>query len=583
MRLLLPLLAVALGCAGLSEPLSRDDGGDGGASPADAGSPVEQQDGGPGMGLDAGAGADAGPSVPAFEGIPADPERFLDGAAEDPSLGATPGAGRATCYDELDNDGFGGLDCAVDRCRALASCCVDAGDCCAPMGAEAPLPAELVFDCGDAPLESCLAVEPFGQPRPFVDDAALAFGGDAEFDSGLLVGAPVDLRTTRVRVGARFAHGACEGSCLESAAMGFTAQAALDDETHVRPLVALQLSPSREAAHVLVGDAVVARLPLGEEEARWELELRPTGEAFVWRDETQLARVRYATVREARLVLWGHSRNPGATDVQRARLLELDASAERCGMADAWEGPSELGLDAVSEPARVSVVEAAGARWMLVLGEGSGADLFRDDAAVEAAALPEGAREATLAAGPSGELELWYLAGPDARLHRAPWTEAEDVGAPLPEGFAAPSVLHHRGHEIVVAEGAGGLVLLARGPATMGAWRDLSEGLGGVPAGARAPSLIVHGDAYLLHYGTRSGTRWYVGLLASDELLAWRDVGARVFAGGAAFDARGASAPSVLSEGDALRLHYVAHDGVTRHLATTRRVAPRAARFEEAS
>ena len=106
--------------------------------------------------------------------------------------------GAAPCYDGLDNDAGGALDCEDPSCRTgLRSCCVGDAACCGAEDAQALVEGTLLASCG----LDCLDAVGFGLPRPFVDragdGAALAPGGDGDFDSGLVFGAPLDLAARR--------------------------------------------------------------------------------------------------------------------------------------------------------------------------------------------------------------------------------------------------------------------------------------------------------------------------------------------------------------------------------------------------
>jgi hypothetical protein len=76
------------------------------------------------------------------------------------------------------------------------------------------------------------------------------------------------------------------------------------------------------------------------------------------------------------------------------------------------------------------------------------------------------------------------------------------------------------------------------------------------------PSLVVHNGAWQVYYAGRRGTRWSIGLLASDELLHWRDVGLVLSGDGNGFDRLGASAPAARSVADRVELLFEGHDGV---------------------
>src|SRR5690606_13510262 len=69
---------------------------------------------------DAGLGSDAAAPGDVPRGIPASPD---DGSF----AGESPAADRhdpATCYDGIDNDATGALDCADPGCASLGACCV---------------------------------------------------------------------------------------------------------------------------------------------------------------------------------------------------------------------------------------------------------------------------------------------------------------------------------------------------------------------------------------------------------------------------------------------------------------------------
>jgi hypothetical protein len=88
------------------------------------------------------------------------------------------------------------------------------------------------------------------------------------------------------------------------------------------------------------------------------------------------------------------------------------------------------------------------------------------------------------------------------------------------------------------------------------------------------PSLVIHNSAYQLYYARRSGTRWSVELLVSDELLIWRSMGDVLGGSSEAFDSLGARSPDVISGPDRLDIVYAGQDGVAFQLGTASRTAP---------
>ncbi len=81
------------------------------------------------------------------------------------------------------------------------------------------------------------------------------------------------------------------------------------------------------------------------------------------------------------------------------------------------------------------------------------------------------------------------------------------------------------------------------------------------------PSVVRVGGSFHIYYAGRRGTRWGVGLLATDELLYLRNVtedGPLLRGSGEGFDALSALEPDVLVEPDRVSLFYVGTDGATR-------------------
>ncbi|MDH5491847.1 MAG: hypothetical protein OEY14_07830, partial [Myxococcales bacterium] len=126
-------LVLALGCAGGDLSTSRS-GSDGGGDLGDA-SLADASLGPPDGGLEAGSipTADAG-DLDASDPSETTGYRFGPSAAFGVTEGETDQS-VASCYDGVDNDGVGGLDCGDPSCQALGACCAGSGLCC-----EAPSP-----------------------------------------------------------------------------------------------------------------------------------------------------------------------------------------------------------------------------------------------------------------------------------------------------------------------------------------------------------------------------------------------------------------------------------------------------------
>jgi hypothetical protein len=539
---------------------------------------------------------DAGAPEDAFA-FPANPER--DTALAD-AFEAAP-ASRAACYER---GADGASDCETADCRGLASCCVNRGDCCAPRTSN--LPSALSFDCDD--LDVCfdeVFAQPFGSPAPFpVRSTGLAAGGDTSFDSGVLVGEAIDLASERVVLDARFERTACgEGVCVASFAVGLTTQSALGDSEHVAPLVAMQVSAAREGVALLAAGRVVARVDFVPE-ARWSLAVRPDGRADLLRDGAVVASTRIAPAR-ARVVLYGHATNPSATanpEEPQVILTSFGAQVATCDMVRAWDDASEVLVFDGATPGTfelvtdVAVARTADTRWLAFTDATSGVEqlyVARDRSGFELDrnALPDSyadARHPTLAFDGT---DLFLVSErptelssslSSLRLDDTLGAFVEDTALALnelPIGLTDVSLAFHRGHALLVGRNVASLDAFVRGPDTGSVWRRVSS----IPdaallGGGLSASRVVHHDAYLLHHAWRRGARGGLGLVASDELVAWRPVEDDQLSP-SAIDVLGARASSALSEGGTIELFYVADDGVRRRLAARTRLAPAGGTF----
>ena len=577
-RLALVGLVACFGCAGFGSDdagVRADDDGGGEAGPeVDAAVP----------GAD--SGSDTGSEPPSFGGLLADDTSEFDpSVGEDGLFAGGDARNNATCYDELDNNDDGVIDCDVLSCQRLNACCIGSATCC-----ETPTPV-IGLTCG-ATADTCISGSTvFGTPEPFVDGGMLALGGDDRFDSGVLGSERFDLSTESAIIDVTFQHAQCEsGFCLESAAVGWTQQTEMSASEHVDPIVALH--SARGWVQIRVGDIVVDRIEAEAPSEQYTLTLRTDGSATVTRGET-IRDFNYRPVDGARVIAWGHSRNPSATlepGESRARIANLSVSRALCENPQAWSTRRIPSLPDVGDVRRVSAAKSSLETWVLAITEEGDEFMFREvDEELEALHPPdvdplkprEGERivdAALVAEDDSVRLyalverdEVLSLVGADWNPDNTSWdlsVSAETVSLPL--DFTGHSLLHHRGHLILVGESSG-LQLYIRD--LSGIWMDIASDLQTATAGASHPSLIVHGNAYELHYAHRVGARWRVGLAASDELISWRSVEREALQAGDDFDRVGARAPAALSHPNSIRLYYVGMDGVTQRLGVTNRRA----------
>ncbi|MFW5925615.1 MAG: hypothetical protein ACOCV4_05565 [Myxococcota bacterium] len=563
----------------------------------DAGSVVLPPDAG--TGADGAADPDAG--VPAAPGLAAEPGGLP------PDEGFEAGGGdRAACYDGLDNDDDGAVDCGDTTCHALRSCCIGAGDCCAP--ADPPsLPGSVDFTSCDpaSDLDACLASQSatgvaFGEPSPVIGSRGLAPGGDASFDSGVVLGDPVDLRSHRLDLEAQLEPAmGCGDSCLEGLGMALTTRTTFDDTTTVDPVAGLLYSGSRGEVTFVVAGSEVGRAPFPADGVV-RLVVEPTGvvRAYVGADASEPAMEATAVPpAAAHLVLYG--RNRDVEDAASAHVASLEVNESGCDMPSAWSSRSAItvvdpdtGTDAALAQVRspsLAYDDAEGARlafeerrsdgsvirWASRRdGEEATFDLL-DDAAAPALAPGDEVDAAGVGApellwNPASSRWVLFYAATDDGGNRhigraeagagdaafvpdeAPVLEASDVG--VGERLEGVTVARR-------ADGVWAMIVAASLPDGTPSWHvrrssDTDGGANPVPVegtspfaphtvagaedpeadGEAPPSLALHGGAWRLFYGGTRGTRPFIAALASDELVYHRHLNA----GAAVLDASGA-------------------------------------------
>ncbi|NOY92816.1 MAG: hypothetical protein GXP55_16625 [Deltaproteobacteria bacterium] len=608
------------------------------AGTADAGTnPPTGADGGEDRNGDASSRADAGtapmPGFTGFAGFPADPsysDEFRSGEASggyptDPDT-------RLSCFDGVDNDDSLVADCADPACQSLGSCCVGRGDCCEALSA-GPLPTGLdVSGCAGTDAAACVSglgttFSTFGDLLPFLDRGALAPGGDASGDAGLVLGEAIDLRTHRVVLSADILSAEdCTATCLESVAIGFAPDAPMGRV--VRPLVALLSSPSLNQMRLVIGDEVVKSFPVVAPSVRWSLTLDPEGRVEVSNDQPEFTAYEapFAPAAAARLVIYGRSRNPSATGLGGARIGKLTINTSLCDMPSAWNAREQLPLLDSGSPAGdlglnleapalvrdADVTYAAFARdGAILLGElrADGVELnstgrpeyIRPDATHgwqaggfdDPALLRPGARtpEVYFTATGADGTERIGMASPNAadqfEVGAAPLLEPRDYGL---TGVSQPTVAEHSSGTTILlvhardAQGTHIEAFYRESPAaafvriTQGNLRALT-----LSGSARAdaddvgePSLVLFDHAWHLYVARRQGARYSVGLLASDELVSWRWVDTDAFGASGvtgAFDRLGARSPAALVTDNSVELLYLGLDGAKATLGRTRRSA----------
>ncbi|MDH3729355.1 MAG: hypothetical protein OER77_17630, partial [Myxococcales bacterium] len=236
-----------------------------------------------------------------------------------------------TCYASPDA-------CLADSCGVLATCCVDTGTCCKPI-ADPPLPPELDFQaCDGLDLDSCavgdgttaVATDP---SQPVINDGGLVPGGDASSEGSAIIGDPVDLATTRVRVDVEFTLPiGCGPSCLESAGVTFsntTPGAFIEAE------VGLLLNGSRNEVNLMIGDTVADTFDAGSDQTRWALVVSPEGRVEVLRNDIGQGPHAFdpSTLRQASLILFGRNLSEAQNS---AAIRRIEVQTSFCDIPSSW-------------------------------------------------------------------------------------------------------------------------------------------------------------------------------------------------------------------------------------------------------
>jgi hypothetical protein len=472
-----------------------------------------------------------------------------------------------TCWDDIDVDGDGQVDCDDSGCATVRACAIGDGDRCEQTSHES-----IGFDsCIGLPdARSCLgAARAIG--RTMIEPGAMVPVGELDADAGYVFGDPLDLASERVRITVSFVRSECTG-CVEGAAVAI---AHSEVQRVVAPLVALVASSDRGNVSLVVGGATLHSWPIAADTPTgFELVLRPTGEvtARPLAGSDPPVALQIAPMRDLEIVAYG--RNPAhatATDT-RAGISDLDITRSLCDMPASWspatahevrqggarvedfESPS-IWIDGTTEAIAVSrgmaifVGERAGGAFDLKPdpavsqhGPNSAAgvtdpELFRQEGqwfmAFTGIAV-EGRRSIGIARG-GGTLDEPFLPDPTAGIDPA---IADAILLEMPTVAVLPD---------------GTWVLVARataydGTRTLLGFASNSDGASWVPylgadLGASTarpgtdvaplafdadeiahPTLVVSNGAYQLYFAGRRGTRWGVGLLASDEFLYWRPI-----------------------------------------------------------
>lgn len=311
---------LVFGCAGL--PAARD------------------VDGGPGVRLDAGRASDAAGIMPPGDAAPrTDAALSLGDAGGVPSVAENlDGAG---CFDFLDTDTDGQVDCRDEDCSLSPLCCVGSSTagCCTVLDA----PNVFDFDgCpggGAAGITDCYpSIRIFGMPQPELRGAGIATLGDG-YDSGLVFDEIVDPGVAVVHASARVVtseDAPCAG-CIDFVAIGIVSgSTAFGNNSRVSADAAVLVNAARGEVRLLIGDTLVGSWPFSSlptpRDTTYELIASPDGNLALHAGTMVLARgVRWTPTGPARIVAYGRSVNPGgATAPIGTAIAAITISSEIC-------------------------------------------------------------------------------------------------------------------------------------------------------------------------------------------------------------------------------------------------------------
>lgn len=592
------------GCGSETGAEAPDASGSGGAGGSSA---PDQTGGAGGTGAPAQDGGSEGLGQNPVELLLADPQRNPGDFLGADALGG-PGYGDTAlaCYGEPDA-------CGASECAAFASCCVDTGRCCEPV-ADPRLPGALDFtQCAGLSLDACVApqgvgVTPFGSRDPLLTGRGLVPNGTATSEGGAVLGQSTNLASSLVELEVQFTLPlGCNGTCLESAGVAFTASM---PDVFVEPQLGLLLSGSREAVSLFIGGEVADSFDAGTDDTVWLLVVSPPGVAEIYRDGALQGAYPFdaASLAEARLVV--HGRNLNVADTSAA-IARIEVGTEQCDNPRGWvDRRPVVILDQGTPVASIrapSIARDDTNTWVAYARDG---EIFvgREDQGqvlVEGgpALVPNRPSEALGMGDPElvwdgQDLLLFYAARDESgtssiRVAVANPSQGTFVRRDLPVLAPSGEVLSFDAPSVMLRDGL--WLMVVRAARTDGATElrayytsDLQTGWAQVVDGGleplthvsdpttevTSPSLIVHNSAYHLYYARRQGTRWSVELAVSDELLLWRDLGTVLGPTGVGFDGLGASGPDALSEPDRIELVYTGQDGVSFQLGSASRAAP---------
>jgi len=601
--------------------------------PACAGREAATDAGDPSPGADAGTGIvlDGGPTAANDAGFSDGGGGGADGGSMPPSTGEyddrsglNGAAARMGCFDGLDNDGDGASDCSDTSCQLnVPSCCVGQSSetCCDPGVTQS-----LGLDTCDGPLADCVdaaAFATFGSPVPTVREGALVPGGQMS-DSGALFLTELDPRRGSLRLRATIASSlsAPDAGLVEMVGVGFV-DASVDPASvsRVVPLAGVVVSRNRQEILLMVAGEVAQRWSLGVETAiTYVLELDPLGRVRLSTEPSIAnADIPLAVSAPVRGVVYGRTANPTELTAP-ARVLDVQITPSVCDMPAALSRTADTVVPApletpgwadrhvaISEPDILRYFDPPGtevvAMALNVDGEihlaRPGLGGFTLESRIGEPVLPaptedwalDGVSDPALAFDGS-ELHLYFTGWRDGlgTIAHGIWDPVSErfiLQGPVPglqatetTGYSAATPFDidgvaHMALRVDDGESHRLSVYRMEEPAlTIATVRQTSSS--DVFAFDRdevdAPTVLYRDGVYRMYFAGRRGTRWSIGLLVSDDGLAWRQTSenAVLTASGSGYDALGVRSPSVDVSGGLVHLYHTGDDGERLRIGAAR-------------
>lgn len=582
---------------------------------------------------DAGSAADAastdaaGPPPPADGGLPGvtDPE-YSHGRTD-----------VAACFDGADNNFDSEADCDDASCLAgVSACCVGRGraECC-----RATDEVSFAFEaCTAGDLVVCHpGVLAFGESVPRLDSEvdgeplSLITRGQ-EADGGALIGEPIDLRASAVRLTARIAAGpsSCAG-CLDAIGFGLI-DPDLSLAGTITPAIAVMISRTRGEASLVLSGQVLARWRVEDDlQHTYAIAVDPEGNLLVTMDgglRVQSANVMLQGV--ARAVVYGRAPNRGPESPPSARLFSLTIARRACDMPSvverdgatsvpAPEAPGEWagGLTDIRGPDVIRYSDGLGSQTRMALeidrqiflarpGAGGftlSSTLDRPALSTVPAEWAEGGASDPALRFERDRLILYFTAWTDLGVGRIAKVEAA-AGEEVFDGTRAAVVLEPSGPYVSFAQpsfletpagtrllasarldtGETAIVLLApdTSMAPQEQWRVVDElHRNGSAFGdfdrdeVASPAVVEAAGSHRVYFAGRRGTRWAIGMLVSPEGTNWRSLEGPVMTGtGRGFDALGVLDPEPVILGGELRVYFAGTDGARTRIGVALAPAP---------